>query len=73
VRNDLADCIRGALKPILIFPGLFSGQNIYKGIREVVKAIGNLEVPVERSGIELGQNEDPLQARIDAIADGYIY
>ena len=51
---------------------LFRRQDFHEPISEVVKFVTLRDVPVERSGVELGQKVHPLEPGVEAIRDGDI-
>ena len=64
--------VRGSLIPIQTHFGLLGRQNINKTATKWIEVISRLNVSMKRSSIELGQNENPIDVRIDAVADGDI-
>ena len=69
VPRRLPHRVGGALKPVGAFRGLFGGEHFDEARRRRLEAIGLRDVPVERRRVELRQHEDPLQARVQAVAD----
>ena len=63
----LANRISRSLKPIRVVGRLFSRQNIHETTSEMVKIIRIFDVLIQRSRVELRQNEHPSDAAIDAI------
>ena len=49
---------------------MFSRQDIYKSAAEYAEVIRVLDVFVQRSRVELRQNEDPVDSGVDAVRDG---
>ena len=68
----LAHGVGRSLKPSRALHRLFGGKHFNVSAVERIKAIAVGDVPVQRRGIELRQNEDSLQARVEAVADGNI-
>ena len=65
----LANRISRTLIPIVALVRLFSGEYIDEATCIRIKLVGFLDVSVERSGIELRENEDLIKARIEAVTD----
>ncbi len=65
----LADGICRALIPVRPFGSLLGGQDVHPAGMEHVKVIRLGNVPVERNGIELGQDRHAVDPRVDAVAD----
>ena len=61
--------VRRPLVPVQAAFGLLRRQDVHKPAAEGIEIVGVLEMPVERGGVELGQQEDPVDVGIDAIAD----
>jgi len=73
VDEVLADGIGGALVPARIREGLFRGQNFNETTRELVKLVALIDMAVKRCRVELGEDVDPAEVGIDAIADRDIH
>ena len=58
-----------SLKPAGALHRLFGGKHFDVSAIEWIESIAVGDVPVQRRGIELRQNEDPLQSGVDAVAD----
>ena len=65
----LPDRIRRPLEPVAALGCLLGGEHFDEAIREHVHPVGLRHVPVERRRIELREDEDPLEARVHAVAD----
>ncbi len=65
----LPDRVRRPLEPVAALGRLFGGEHFDEAIREHVHPVGLRHVPVERRRIELREHEDPLEARVHAVAD----
>jgi len=63
------DCGRRALIPVRPRLRLLRGKNVDKTAAEGIEVIGALDMAVQRRRIELGENEDPVDIRVDAVAD----
>src|SRR5690348_7774880 len=61
--------ISRALKPVRIGNGLFGRQNFDAAFSEGIESVCIRDVPVQRRGIELGEDKDLLQPRVQAVAD----
>ena len=72
VDQVLANGIGGALIPRGVGKGLFGGKNLDEAAGEMVELVGLRNVAMQRGGIELSQQIDPLQAGIDAVGNGNI-
>jgi len=68
----LPDCIRRALEPVGIGPGLFGSEHLDETFRKRIEAEGVRDVVIQRSRIELSQDKDFFQCRVEAITDGHI-
>ena len=68
----LAHRIGCALVPPGAAGGLFGSQNLHPTIGELVPRVGALDVAVQRDRVVLGQDGDPIDAGMQAIADGNI-
>ena len=66
----LIDCIRRALEPLRAVPGLLGSEDADEAGAEVVEVVGERNVLVEALGVVLGEDEDPAQVRVEAVADG---
>ena len=65
-----ADGVAGALEPVAFIRSLFRGEDVHESVGEHVESVSLHDVPVQAGGQELGQDEDLLDPRIDAVADG---
>ena len=72
VEHVLADSVGRALVPGSISVGLFGRQDLDEPTGEMIELIGLGDVPVQGRGVELGEQINPAQARVDAIGNGYI-
>jgi hypothetical protein len=70
--HHLSYRIRRTLKPVFIGRRLFSCQDVDEAMAKRIEVIAIFDMPVERGGIELRQNEDPVIAGIEAIGYRYI-
>src|SRR5215813_1574412 len=68
----LSHGIGGSLKPVRIGHGLFGSEHFDETFCEWVKPVGVCDVAVQRSRVELSQDEDFFQPRIQAVADGNV-
>jgi len=66
----LAHGVGRPLEPVARLVGLLGGQDVHEAVGEHVEMVGLGDVPVERLGVELGQDEDPPDVRVEAVADG---
>ena len=69
VAETLADGVGRSLVPGGVVGGLFRSQDIDKGRAEGAEMVGILDMPVQRRGVELGQDEHPGYSGIQAIGD----
>ena len=53
--------------------GLRGGEEFDEAAGEVVELVGLRDVPVQRGGIELGQQVNAPQTGVDAVGDGNIH
>ena len=58
-----------ALVPVGAFLGLLGRQDVDEAAAERIEVIGALDVPVQRRGLKLREQEDPVDIGVDAIAD----
>src|SRR5580765_1587875 len=72
VRQHLPHGVRCSLKPIGVVLGLFSGEHLDKASRETRKSIRPRNVPIERGRVELRQNKDLRDLRVDAIRHRHV-
>ena len=72
VNHVLADGVGGALIPRGVGVGLLGGEDFDEAAGEVVELVGLRDVPVQRGGVELGEQVDAPQAGVDAVGDGDI-
>jgi len=68
----LADGIGGALKPIRVRHRLLGGEHLDESFSERIEAVCVANVPIERSGVELREDEDPLEPGVQAVAYGNV-
>ena len=54
----------------VLFGALLRGQDLDESGREIVEPVALLDVPVERPAVELGEQEDPAELGVEAVADG---
>ena len=64
-----ADGIGGALVPVGAGLGLLGREDVHEPAAEGVEVEGALDMPVQRRRVELRQDEDPVDAGVDAVAD----
>ena len=69
VSHVLPHGIGGSLVPHRPLRRLLRGENFDKARSEVVELIAGINVSVKRRAIELGEDVDPSQAGIEAVAD----
>ncbi len=67
-----ADGVGRAHEPFLAAFGLFGGQDFDEPVRERIEFVGFHDVPVKACAQELGEHEDAVNARIDAIGERHI-
>ncbi len=65
----LAHRVCRALVPVRALRGLLRRPDLDPAGMEHVKVIRLGNMPVERDGVELGQNGNPVDPRVDAVAD----
>jgi hypothetical protein len=71
VGEGLAHRIGGPLVPVhLVLERLAGGQDVHEPGLEVAEGIGGADVAVEAGRVELGEDEDAVQSRVEGIADG---
>jgi hypothetical protein len=63
------DRVRSSLVPIGVFLGLFGRENIHEAAPKRIEIVGALGVPVKRGGVELREQEDPIDVGVDAVTD----
>jgi hypothetical protein len=68
-----ADGVGRALVPLDVLLRLLGREDVDEPAAEGVEDVGRLDVAVERGGVELRQDEDPVDLRIQAIADRDIH
>ena len=73
VNQILAHGIGGALVPGSIRQGLLGGEDLDEAAGKQVKLVRLGNMPVQRGGIELGQNVNAFISGVDAIGDGHIH
>ena len=59
--------VRRPLEPVFFLCGLLGCKYVDKAIGELVETVGTHDVPMKARGKELGQHEDALDSRVDAI------
>ena len=69
VPRGLAHGVGGALEPVRVLRRLLGGQDLDEARAEQVHAVGLADVAVERRRVELGQDEDAPDVRVQAVAD----
>ena len=69
VAQALAHRVRRALEPVGALLGLLRGQHGDEARGEHVELVGQVEVLVEALRVVLGEDEDPAQVRVQAVAD----
>src|SRR5262245_60856241 len=67
--RSLPDRVRGALVPMRIVGCLLRSQDFDEAPAEQIHAVGLADVPVQRGGVELGQDENPAHVRVKTVAD----
>ena len=73
VQQVFADGVGGALVPRGVGKGLFRRENFHEAAGEMVELVGLRNVPVQRGGIELGQQVNAAQAGVDAVGNGDVH
>ncbi len=73
VQEILPHRVGRALIPVHAARALFRGQDLHEPGREGIEPVALLDVPVEGAAVELGEQEDPAQVGIEAIADGDVH
>jgi hypothetical protein len=68
IAQILANRVRGPLIPARIGRRLLGRQDFHEAAGKIVEFVARIDVLMERSGIELGEDVDPAQSGIDAIA-----
>ena len=63
----LAHRVRGPLVPRGVRQRLLRGQDLHETVRELVELVRLRDMAVERCGVELREQVDPLQAGVDAV------
>ena len=75
-RVEVAPClahgVRCALEPRRAVGGLLRREDVDEPRREVIQPVALRHVTIERGGIELRQDEDLPQVRMQAVADRYV-
>jgi hypothetical protein len=61
--------VRRALIPVRALLGLLGGEDVHEAAAEGIEVESVLDVPVQRSRVELRQQENPVDVAVDAIAD----
>ena len=67
--DGLTDRVGGPLIPVRVVGRLFGREDFHESLTEQVHPIGLADVAVERRRIELRQDEDPPDIRVQAVAD----
>ncbi len=65
----LSNSVRGSLIPVRIVRRLFRGKNLDKPRAEQVHPIGLRDMPIQRGRVELGEDENPTNVGMKAVAD----
>ena len=69
VPRGLTDRVGRALEPVGAVGCLLGGEHLDEAFREEIQAIRLRDVAIERRGIELREDEDPLESCMQAVAD----
>jgi hypothetical protein len=72
VAGGLSDGVGRALEPVFALRRLLRGQHFDEPLREQIHPVGLRDVPVERGRVELGQDVDPFEPRMQAVAERYV-
>ena len=67
------DRVRGALVPGGVGEGLFGGKDFDKAAGKMVEFVRLRDMAVERGGIELGEQINALEIRVDAVGYGNVH
>ncbi len=67
VEHALPNRVSGALKPVLRHRCLLGREDVDKAIPEPVELVRSCDMPVEAGRVELCQNEDPVDVRVDTV------
>ena len=67
------DRVRGALVPGGVGEGLFGGKDFDKAAGKMVEFVRLRDMAVERGGIELGEQINAPEMRIDAVGDRNVH
>src|SRR5204863_8349794 len=70
VARGLADGVRGPLIPVRVVGRLLGRENLDEPLIEEIHSIRLTNVPIERRRIELREDENAPDIRMQAIADG---
>ena len=70
VLEGFAHGVSRALEPVAEFHGLLCRGDLHEALGKVIEFVRAEDVAVKRRGIELGQDQDAVQAGIKAVADG---
>ena len=65
-------CVGRPLKPVAFLRRLLGGEDVDEAVRELVEPVCLHDVAVEARGKELGQHEDALDPRVDAVGQRYV-
>ena len=69
IPHVLPNRIRRALIPPRAFRRLLGGEDVHEAWSEVIEFVTLVDVRVQRGAIELRENINPTQARVQAVAD----
>jgi len=69
VQLVLPDSVGGPLIPRVVGEGLLGGEDLDEPVGVLVELVGLRDVPVQRGRVELSEQVDPLQPRVDAVGD----
>jgi hypothetical protein len=69
VARRLTDGVSRALEPVGVVRRLFGRQDFDEALAEQIHPVGLPDMPVERRGVELRQDEDAPDIGVQAIAD----
>ncbi len=70
VAHVLAHGVGGALVPVHAVGRLLGGKDSHKAFAEGVEVVGQADVAVERGRVELGDDEDAVDPRVQRVGDG---
>ncbi len=69
VAEVLPDGIGRALVPGVAARRLLRGHDLDEAVGKIVELVALLDVPMQRGTVELGEQKDALEARVEAVAD----